>query len=219
MFNYHCLNPWISQACLPIALYRINQALFVTSLASVSPKCILVTTAQEMCSHFWSGGRHDRDNAGCQAETVVSGPFSCGHCLLSVASAIIRLPVSGEMRGPWQDVLQLALGHWQHLLLQPHFLSCEDSSQQTWPWHLHPFIWHRGVPVSELPPAILLFPSAHQDFQRTEVWCHKETVDSAPSRRESKRQFHEGVLRNHFWMPCIETHVSNPCTEEAEAGG
>lgn len=99
MFNYHCLNPWISQACLPISLYRIN-CLSLLLPRDMSPKCILVTAAQEMCSHFWSGGRHDRDNAGCQAETVVSGPFSCGHCLLSVASAIIRLPASGEMMGP-----------------------------------------------------------------------------------------------------------------------
>lgn len=98
----------------------------------MSPKCILVTAVQEMCSHFWVRGRHDRDSAGWQAEVVVSGPFFVWslltECCFCHYKASGQRGNDGTMTG-----CPPALGHWQHLLLQPHCL----RSQQIWPWHLH----------------------------------------------------------------------------------
>lgn len=114
MFSYHCLNPWIFQARLPVAPYGVSRAL--CPCAVLCP-CADTTVASgrvpqvrsgdmqvRRCAPVWSGGGHGRDNAGWEADAPagrsVGGPALCGCCSPSVAAAIVRPFVGGKMTGP-----------------------------------------------------------------------------------------------------------------------
>lgn len=100
MFNYHCLNPWIFQARLPVALYGASRALCPCAVPTPLftsghvpqvhsgdmqvRRCAPVFGLEEGTVETMQGGRQTPQRVG----RSVGGPALCGCCSPSVAAVV-----------------------------------------------------------------------------------------------------------------------------------